>query len=131
MAFRNISIVMQNGTSQRLEMPREKVVVLDLMREIRSIFHLSKKQQMILFQGQILKAFDEIPDLDDLELTLISVRPYCAFCFEKPTHPQALLYCSRCRHATYCGHTCQRLDWQRHRKLCQPVISTSVPSNER
>ena len=130
MALRCISIVMTNGESLRLEVPPEKLIVLDLMRDIRSRIHLSKKKQMILFQGEVLKPCNKIPDGDDLELTLISVRPYCVFCFTKQSYPQTLLYCSRCRHATYCGHNCQRLDWQRHRMLCQPAISRSVPSHE-
>ena len=129
MALRYITIVMVNGASLLLAIPHGKVFVLDLMREIRSKLHLSKREQRILFEGTILKACDEIPAHHDLVLTLVSVPPNCVFCFIEQTYPQTLLYCSRCRHVTYCGQICQRSDWRRHRKFCT-LVSTCAPCNE-
>ena len=92
MALRCITIDMVNGESLPIEIPHEKVFVLDLMREIRSKLHLSKREQRLLFEDTILKACDQIPAHHDLVLTLVRVPPNCDFCFTERTYPESLLY---------------------------------------
>ena len=129
MALRCITIDMVNGESLPIEIPHEKVFVLDLMREIRSKLHLSKREQRLLFEDTILKACDQIPAHHDLALTLVRVPPNCEFCFTERTYPESLFYCSMCRHVTYCGQVCQKSDWRRHRRFCR-LVSTCAPCRE-
>jgi len=46
----------------------------------------------------------------------LSSRP-CYHCGKQG----ALLQCSRCRKVAYCGYTCQRKSWGRHKALCSKV----------
>ncbi|KAL4175343.1 hypothetical protein KRP22_000311 [Phytophthora ramorum] len=39
----------------------------------------------------------------------------------------ALHACTRCRCVFYCGKTCQRQDWKRHKSLCRPVKTSKAP----
>ena len=41
-----------------------------------------------------------------------------------------LRYCSRCRDAAYCSTMCQKIDWQRHKKTCVPLLPDDVTEDD-
>lgn len=53
----------------------------------------------------------------------------CAFCFRSGCQ---LKFCKRCMTTRYCGKTCQKMHWRRHKYLCQATgqintIEVSIP----
>ena len=41
-----------------------------------------------------------------------------------------LRWCSRCRDAAYCSTMCQKIDWQRHRKTCVPLLPDDAAEDD-
>jgi len=53
---------------------------------------------------------------------LASTAPSCTVCGQPPTSSQGMLRCSGCKVTRYCGKTCQRADWSRHKPFCNMVV---------
>ncbi|KAJ7482347.1 ankyrin repeat-containing domain protein [Mycena galericulata] len=58
----------------------------------------------------------------DREETLPGNR-HCITCGASPTDTKT---CSRCKVSRYCSIHCQALDWQKHKKTCQPFDKTTT-----
>ena len=51
--------------------------------------------------------------------TLTDARERCSYCKTVPGDKVVLSKCGRCRNVFYCSKTCQKNDWEEHKKICR------------
>jgi len=54
--------------------------------------------------------------------------PNCVRCRQPPSSSLRMNVCSGCKITRYCGRTCQKTDWTRHKKFCK-MVSKAQRSN--
>ena len=61
----------------------------------------------------------------------VTDRQVCFKCHKTVTGKKKLSKCSSCHAITYCGAECQKVDWERHRCNCVPVMVTEFEGKGR
>jgi len=59
----------------------------------------------------------------DVSLTIYIERDHCLVCKSSPYLETKLLYCSRCKVASYCGKDHQTLHWPEHKQHCKQLAA--------
>lgn len=59
-----------------------------------------------------------VKDKTDYRTVLQYLGRACLGCGTRPSQDKALLSCSRCKRARYCGAGCQRADYAAHKDFC-------------
>ncbi len=58
------------------------------------------------------------PQFAELLRTYKPKAPHCTSCKKSP---EKLRACGTCKKVRYCDATCQKIDWARHKEICQPI----------
>lgn len=87
--------------SIQMKVPRDPVAFFG--EEWSKIERLAPKPSLVLDGGELM--------------TMPGVSTMCNCCHTEPKNVK-LKKCGRCGKAYYCGETCQKRDWKRHKKVC-------------